>query len=93
MKDFNHSIDLRRCVVKVETRASCARDTKPPHERLVAVMSAAHGQAVLIGERGQIVGMCRIHHKPNQRAALFVWAKNARSRQFRESLGCVTREM
>src|SRR5437667_12023471 len=34
-----------------------------------------------------------VHDKPNQRAALFVWTKDAGSRQFREALGCITRKL
>ena len=80
MKDFNHSIDLLHRVVEVETRARCARYAEAAHQWLVAMMPAAHGQAILIRERGQIVRMRSVHDKPNERAPLFLWTKEARSR-------------
>ena len=80
VKDFNHSIDLLHRVVEVKTRARCARYAKATHQRLVAMMPAAHGQPILIRKRGQIVRMRSVHDKPNKRAPLFLWTKDARSR-------------
>ena len=44
------------------------------------MMPAAHGQPILIRKRGQIVRMRSVHDKPNKRAPLFLWTKDARSR-------------
>src|SRR5438270_13150269 len=52
---FNHSLDLLDRVVKIEARASCSRHTEPTHQRLVTMVSAAHGQPILVRERGEIV--------------------------------------
>ena len=80
VKDFNHSIDFLYRVVEIETRARCARHSEPTHQRLVAMMPAAHGQPILIRKRSQIVRMRSVHDKSNKRAALFLWTKDARSR-------------
>ena len=79
-------------VVKIKARASRSWHTKPAHQRLVAMVSAAHRQPVLIRERGQIVRMHRVHHKSYERPTLFGWPKNARTGQFRKALGCITRK-
>src|SRR5438445_2091285 len=34
-----------------------------------------------------------VHYKSYERAALFLWTKDAGSRQFREALGCITRKL
>src|SRR5438552_15498519 len=57
------------------------------------MMSAAHRQAVLVRERRQIMWVRRIHDKPNQCAALFLWSKGAGSRQFPDALHCITCKM
>src|ERR1043166_4639883 len=57
------------------------------------MMSAAHGQPILVRERGQIVRMRGVHDKANQRAALILWTKYARSRQFADALGCIMRKL
>src|SRR5580765_3325335 len=57
------------------------------------MVSATQRQAVLIGKRGEIVRVRRIHYKTNQRAALFLWPKDASSRQFRQALGCIPRQL
>src|SRR5439155_23776606 len=57
------------------------------------MMSAPHGQPVLIRECGEIVRMRRVHHKSNKRAALFLWTKHASSWQFADALGCITRKL
>ena len=57
------------------------------------MMSAAHRQAVLVRERRQIMWVRRIHDKPNQCAALFLWTKGAGSRQFPDALHCITCKM
>jgi hypothetical protein len=79
VKDFNHSIDFLHRVVEIEARPRCARDAEATHQRLVAMMAAAHGQPILIRKRGQIVRMRSVHDKPNERAALFLRTKDARS--------------
>ena len=56
-------------------------------------MSTAHGQTVLIGERGQIMRMRRVHHKSYERPALFGWPKDTRPRQFPEALSCISRQL
>ncbi len=93
MKDLNHSIDLFNRVVKVEARASCPRNAKPAHQRLVTMMSAPHGQPILIRERGEIVRMRCVHYKSYERAALFLWTKDASARQFADELGCISRKL
>ena len=57
------------------------------------MVPAAHGQTVLIRERGQIVRMRSVHHKSYERAALSGRPENARAGQFSEALGCVTRKL
>src|SRR5438876_9221774 len=57
------------------------------------MMSAAHGQAVLVRECGEIMRMRRVHDEPNQGAALFLWTKDADSGQFSETLTRVTRKL
>src|SRR6266496_3646127 len=93
MEYFNHSIDFLHRVVKVEARASCSRHPEPTHQRLVTMMSAAHGQPILVRERSQIVRMRCVHDKPNQRAAFFPWTKDASARQFADALGCIMRKV
>ena len=80
LEDLNHPIDLLHRVVKIKTRTRCARYLKSTHQRLVAMMPAAHGQAILIRKRGQIVRMHSVHDKPNERAPFFLWTKDARPR-------------
>ena len=53
------------------------------------MMSAPHGQPILIRERGEIVRMRGVHDKPNQRAALFLWTKDASARQFSDAIFAV----
>ncbi len=93
MEDLNHSIDLLHRIVEVEAGARCARHAEAAHQRLIAMMPAAHGQPVLIRERGQIVRMRSIHDEPNQRAALSGRPQNACTRQFAEPLGRVARQL
>ena len=45
LQDFDHPIDLLHRVVEIEAGAGCAGHAKPAHQRLVAMMAAAHGQA------------------------------------------------
>src|SRR5438093_6452161 len=92
-EDFNHSIDLLYGVVKIEARTSCPRHAEPVHQRLIAMMSTAHGQPVLVRERCEIVRMRRVHDKPNKCAALFYWPENARPRQVCETLRRVARKL
>jgi hypothetical protein len=73
VKNLNHSIDLLDRVVEIETCASRARYAEPSHQRLIAMMSAAHGQAILVCKRGQIVRVRSIDDKPNQSASPFLW--------------------
>src|SRR5215475_14465506 len=82
VKDFHHSIDLLHRVVEIEARTRCARDSEPAHQRLVAMMPAAHREPILIRKRGQIVRMRSVHDKPNKRTSVFLRTKDARSRQF-----------
>ena len=57
------------------------------------MMSATHGQPILVCECGQIVRMRSVHDKSNQRAAFFERSKNTRSRQFADALSCITRKL
>ena len=57
------------------------------------MMPAAHGQAVLIRKRGQIVRMRSVHYKSNQCAALRARAKNACARQGSETLSRIARQL
>src|SRR5438552_16351924 len=57
------------------------------------MMPAPHGQAILIGECGEIVRMRRVHDKSNKRAALISWPENARAGQFSETLGRIARKL
>src|ERR1700730_88151 len=49
------------------------------------MMPAAKRQSVLIGKRGEIMRMRRVHHETNQRTARRSWSEDAHSRQFREA--------
>src|SRR5438552_15160137 len=57
------------------------------------MMPAPHGQAILIGECGEIVRVRRVHDKSNKRAALISWPENARAGQFSETLGRIARKL
>src|SRR5258708_24975182 len=57
------------------------------------MMYTEHSQPVLIRERGEIVRMRRVHDKPNEGTAFFLWTKHASSRQFGEALGCIARKL
>src|SRR5215217_1341834 len=93
LKDLNHAVDLFDCVVKVEARASCAGHAEATHQRLVAMMATAHGQPVLIRERSEIMRMRNVHHKSNERAALFSRPQDTCAGQFAEALGGVARQL
>src|SRR5437870_8669651 len=90
MKNFNHAVDFRCRVVKIETRASRPGQTKPPHQRLIAMVSAAHRQPVLIRERGKIVRMRGLHYETDKRATVSTWSKDAHPGQFSETFHRVT---
>src|SRR5436190_23418516 len=53
------------------------------------MMPPAQSQSVLIGERGEIVWMRRIHYTRIKCAALVGWSQNPHSGQLRETLGCI----
>ena len=86
-EDLDHAIDLGRRVVKIKTGARRAGQTELAHQRLIAMMSAAQRQPVLIGERRQIVRVRRLHDETNERAALTGGSENADAGQFGETLG------
>jgi hypothetical protein len=44
------------------------------------MMPPRMAKPILIRKRGQIVRMRSVHDKPNKRAPLFLWTKDARSR-------------
>ena len=46
------------------------------------MMSAAHGQAVLVRERGEIMRMRSVHNEPNQRTTLLL--RNSGSHHHRD---------
>src|SRR6266545_1925174 len=50
-------------------------------------------QPILIRERGEIVRMRCVHYKSYERAALFLWTKDASARQFADALGCISRKL
>jgi hypothetical protein len=56
-QDFCKTIDLGCGVVKVETGARGGFDTQFAHERLVAVVSPAQGNASLVGNRYHVVSV------------------------------------
>src|SRR5579859_5807360 len=56
-QNFDKPIDVVSCIVKIKAGASGGLDTEFVHERLVAMMPAAQGDAALIGDRNQVVGM------------------------------------
>src|SRR4051794_29292201 len=60
-QDLNHAIDLFERVVEIETRARCPRQTELLHQRLIAMMPAAQGESLLVGEGRQVVRMDVIH--------------------------------
>src|SRR5256885_16659293 len=93
LKDFYHSIDFLHRVVKIKAGASCTGHAEPAHQRLIAMMTATHGQTVLVRERGQIMRMRSVHHKSYERAALSGRPENSRAGQFSEALGCVARKL
>ena len=47
----------------------------------------------MVGERGQIVGVRRVHHKTNDPAPVLLRTKDAQSWQFGHSLQCVFRKI
>src|SRR5206468_6678805 len=77
LKDIDHLIDFFASIIKIEARSSGSWNSETPHERLITMMTTAHGQAVLIGEGGEVVRMCRVHHKTNRAGMFFGGAEDA----------------
>ncbi len=80
MENFNHPIDFRSRVIKIKTGASCSGQTESSHKGLIAMVAAAQCQTMLIGERSQIVWVCRFHHEANKRAARRIRTETANQR-------------
>src|SRR5207248_9427065 len=57
------------------------------------MMPTAHGQSVLVRERGEIMRMRSVHDKPDKRAPLFLWTKYTGPRQLADTLGCIMRQL
>src|SRR4029077_6132448 len=90
VKYFNHAIDFLRRVVEIKAGASCSRHSDTAHQPFITMMSAAHSQSILIGERGQIVWVRSVHDKSNECTALVLRTEDASSWQLHEPLGCIT---
>ncbi len=54
----DEDVDFLLGVIKIETRARRAREAELAHQRLVAVVAAAEGEAVFVGEGDDVV---RVH--------------------------------
>src|SRR5262249_35822808 len=63
------------------------------HERLVAMVTAAHCEPVPVRERSEIVWMRCIHDKTNHTGAIFCWSDHSQARQFCHSLECILRKI
>ena len=57
MYRFHQYVDFGRGVVDVEAGAGGAREAELLHEGLVAVVTAAEGDAILVGEGDNVVGV------------------------------------
>ena len=57
------------------------------------MVSATHGQPVLICERREIVWMRGLHHETNKRATVLTWSENTHSRQFSQTFHRITSKM
>src|SRR2546421_4329930 len=85
-EDVDHAIDFFARVVEIKTGAGGAGHAESPHERLIAMMTTAHGEAVAVGECGQVVRVGRVHDETNHAGAILRWSEHAQSRQLRHSL-------
>jgi hypothetical protein len=65
-KDLGQAVDFRGGIVEVEAGAGGGFDAEFAHERLVAVMAAAQGDAALVGQGNDIVGVHVIEQKADQ---------------------------
>src|SRR5207248_9855413 len=90
-QDVNHAIDLRGCVVEIETGTGCSGQAEPAHERLVAMMSAAQGEAALIGERGEVVRMYSFHDETEDGAAFARRSEDSHAGKIDETVDRVIR--
>ena len=79
-------IDFFSRIVKVKACASGPGYAEPSHQRLVAMVTAAQSQSVLICESCEVVRMRRVHHETNQSATLFRRPENVHSWQFGKAL-------
>ena len=53
-------------------------------KRLIAVVSAAQGQSLLVGKGGEVVRMHALHHETNQRSAFALRPEHPHPGQFSE---------
>src|ERR1700724_745289 len=75
LKDLDHPIDFLARVVKIETRPRRTGHAETAHQWLVAMMTTAHGEAIAVGERREIVRMRRIHDEADNSGVFFGGAK------------------
>ena len=80
-------------VVEIEARARGAGHAELAHERLVAVMAAAQGEAVLVGVGGEIVRVRPVHDEADEAAALAARAEDAHAGNLREAVDRALREL
>src|SRR5258708_16889363 len=66
----DQAVDLLLGVVEVEARAGRARQPELAHQRLVAVVAAAEGDAILVGEGHDILRVDAFEGETYQAAAL-----------------------
>src|SRR5262245_48273877 len=65
-QDFDKRIDFRRRVVKIKAGARGGRHAESLHERLIAMVPAAQGDATLIRDGDDVVGMNSFEQKADE---------------------------
>ena len=64
----DEAVDFLLGVVEVETGAGRAGEAKFAHQRLIAVVTAAEGDAILVGESHDVVRMHPLEGEADQAA-------------------------
>lgn len=92
-QDLDHAINLIACVVEVEARPRGAWHFELPHERLRAVMAATQGEALGIGELGEVVRMRALERESDERATVRHRAEDAQPFDLAHALQGILREL
>src|ERR1700720_679825 len=82
LKNVDHAINFFAGAVEIKTGAGRPGHAKPSHQRLIAMMTTAHGETVTIGKGGEIVRMRRLHHETDDSAAVSLRSNHSQPGQF-----------